>query len=1010
MRVLCYFLLLSATGALSASPLGPGMRFWYTLETEHFRIHYPSGQRDAAVRLAPLAEKTHKRLEARYRGGGKKTDVVLVFDSDLVNAFASTAYGLDQVVLYLNHPELGQFSRYDSWLELLFVHEYTHIVTTRYYDLGDLSGLFRILFGIPWNFLAPQGFIEGIAVFEESQAGKGRMKDPLTNMIARTAVLDNSFPDRGEIMSGSHRFPFGSHVYLYGGRFQGFLADRYGADRLAAFWRTEEFPFALDERLRTLRVRPYRLEYQDYADGEIAEARRVIDEVSARGVTPYRRLTEDGYSKTDLVFHQGDLFYFASPGNARPGIFALNPATLERERLRRTPESAGFAMAGDIAIYSDPYFFSPGFYGYRNELYLEGWWDRRLLRGTSASHPALNADGSVVYYVERDEKERRLIRADLTDRKISSPAVVRRVPLGGILESIAVAPDGGGFAFVERPGTRGFAHLVYCTAELNCKIIVGGEATKTHPRFSPNGQEIYFTSDADGIYNLYSYQLTSGAILRRTRTLTGFFEPAPAPDRLYATAFFRSGYDIISFAYEDLLREPADFFANTENQPPDTADLDVAVRDSSYNGVLRLRPWISGILVSDLGLVLAAGAGLRDPLGRHMLLGGVSLFGTGLAMYEYSRFNPALLLTYSTNAVNKDLAREYPGCLEEGTAYRLFCDYKLSRDEGQFLEAHSVYQEAASGSLRYAKDSRTVSFQSLLGYSGERLRNARRIQTMDYAVRDLDRVGPLLTLVAGDTAFYPESISQEHGYILFLNSQYFGPGSRTVVDEYRLSDLSFFDEKLDLPPLALRPKNRRALSYGIAEAGAAAFLPSFADHHVNYLSVYAYTTYGPDRYTEKVSLYRFVRGQNWRRAPRNIGAEVLTYEYRMPLLFASRTLGDSSFMLRSISMGAFVDYGASFDRYPYREDWVGGYGLTMAIGLNFLHLVLPDMKFTLARGTGPAGETQFLLSFSAGLSGDVIGHDGRTAPAYREPYRRALPGFQHVPGYFRERSAGGVLE
>jgi len=1010
MRVLCYLLLAAAFSVLAASPLGPGMRFWYTLETEHFRIHYPSGQENVALRLAPLAEKTHARLEARYRGGGKKTDVVLVFDSDLVNAFATTANGLDQVVLYLNHPELGQFSRYDSWLELLFVHEYTHIVTTRYYDLSDLSGLFRILIGIPWNFLAPQGFIEGIAVFEESQEGKGRLKDPLTNMIARTSVLDNTFPDRGEILTGSHRYPFGSHVYLYGGRFQNYLAGRYGADRLARFWRLEEFPFALDDRLRMLGMRPYRLEFADYAAGEIADARRVLDEVTARGVTPFRRLTEDGHSKTDLTFHQGNLFYFASPGNARPGIFRLDPTDLEKKRLRRTPESAGFAMAGDVAVFSEPYFFSPGFYGYRNELYLEGWWDRRLLKGRSASHPALGPDGRRVYFVERDEKERRLIAADLIDRKITNVAVIRRVSLSGILESVAVSPDGQAIVFAARPGGQGFAHLVYCSQDLNCRIIVGGEAIKTHPRFSPDGSEIYFTSDADGIYNLYSYKISSGTVVRRTRTLTGFFEPAPAPDRLYATAFFRQGYDIVSFAYEDLLGEPTDFFKNTAVETAAEPAAPLSGTSSSYNGILSLRPWLSGILVSDLGLALAAGVGLRDPLGRHTLLGGVSLFGTGVALYEYNRFNPALVLSYSTNAVNKNLAREYPGCLEEESAYRIFCDYKLSRQSGQFLEAHPVYQEAASGSLRYGKDTRTVFFQSLIGYSGERLRNARKIKTMDYSVRDLDRVGPLLTLIMGDTAFYPRSVSQEHGWILFLNSQYFGPGTRTVVDEYRLSDLSFFDPTLDLPPLSLRPKNRRALSYGIAEGGAAAFLPSFADHHVNYLSVYGYSTYGPDRYTEKVSLYRFVRGQNWRKAPRNIGAQVVTYEYRMPILFASRTLGDSSFMLRSISLGAFVDYGASFDRYPYREDWVGGYGLTMAIGLNFLHLVLPDMKFTLARGIGPAGETQFLLSFSAGLSGDIVGSDGREAPAYRQPYRRALPGFQNVPGYFRERSAGGVLE
>jgi hypothetical protein len=994
-----------------------------TLTSAHFQIHYPEGSAAFARRTARIAERIHQELEPKYRSGATNTHIVLVTATDVVNAFA-TPLGLDQIVLFLDNPQSGTFARFDLWAELLLRHEYTHILTLRHWgkDQPVLSA-FRIFFGLPPNFISPFGLIEGVAVYEESKTGKGRLRDPLTDMTMRTAVIEDRYPNMAEMLNGSHRWPFGSIGYLYGGRFWQFVADNYGEEIVPNYWRKDSAPFFVDERLRPA-PGLYRI-YQDFREAEIAKYRQQIEKIRGRGETPFRRLTNDGYTKSFLyIGEDGALKYFAAPRDRIGGLYEIDPTTAggagpaaagsgpftpaQTRRLRRVDGTRGFAEGGGRKVYSESLSFVPGT-GVRYELY-DGEWDlflSRIAPGRSISYPSLSPDGRRLFFVTRDASKRYLVSAGLdADGDITDERTILELPFTGFVQYTAVSPDGASLVSLVRRGDVGEGELTICdvAAAGACRTLVPGPGTKVQPRFAPDGRSVIFASDVDGIYNLYSVEVATGRVHRLTRTLTGVFYPAPGPDSLYALGYFGEGYEVVEFQYADLLTEPVDYFVAgvpvpgggpgvDENEdsyfdigggsggdgpvgaPPGEADWE----DSDYFGPFTIRPFLLGLFgpISPLNLVAVA----RDPLFRHTLIAAVGASSptpVAYAAYDYSRFPLGLSAAYATNYWKQDYS---PGCINDEEPLRFLCDGKYA------------FYEEARGFLRHTSDNRFVDTQLLLGYSHQKLRNARRLRTVEYDARDLNLSGPSAVLILGDVQRFPESISPELGWLLIAQTDYYTkPESTDRPDRYE----------------------RHEIEYGVAEGGFSLYLPSFFSHHVNYVSGYAYGSYGPDRELQQVRLNRFVRGQDYGKSESNHAALVFTYEYRLPLVWWSRALfGERSttFTLDGVGMSVFADYGTVFDRQVYREGWVGAYGVSFSFAFNLLYLNLPELKLTFARGTGPAGESQVYLAFSAEFGPVPVngGHAAGASPVL-DSYRHGLPERRAATGYFRDRWAGGVLE
>jgi hypothetical protein len=166
---------LSAVPAGAASRFDPGLRF-RSVATEHFTIYFHRGEERLAARVARIAEDVRRRLEPTLGVPRQpRTHVVLADQSELSNGWA-TPLPYNTIAIYPASPSGSELiGNTDDWVELVFAHEYTHIV-----HLDRSHGWSRIVRGVfgrtalafP-NLFLPVWQIEGLATFEESNLTTG---------------------------------------------------------------------------------------------------------------------------------------------------------------------------------------------------------------------------------------------------------------------------------------------------------------------------------------------------------------------------------------------------------------------------------------------------------------------------------------------------------------------------------------------------------------------------------------------------------------------------------------------------------------------------------------------------------------------------------------------------------------------------------------------------------------------------------------------------------------------
>ena len=213
---------------------------WRTFDTEHFRVTFSGHLEDLARRLARQAEWAHARLSERFIPGPRgPIDLVVTDHTDVSNGYA-TPLPSNRIVLFARPPvDLIALAYFDDWLQLLIVHELTHIFHLDRQGRYSVRGLFgRIPFpvlGFPAATM-PRWVIEGIATWYESAlTGKGRVLGTYHDMVLRTAALEGRFESMGQAGGWSPQWPGGTRVYAYGSLFFETLMRKYGRDRMAAF-------------------------------------------------------------------------------------------------------------------------------------------------------------------------------------------------------------------------------------------------------------------------------------------------------------------------------------------------------------------------------------------------------------------------------------------------------------------------------------------------------------------------------------------------------------------------------------------------------------------------------------------------------------------------------------------------------------------------------------------------------------------------------------------------------
>src|SRR5688572_587989 len=385
-------LLLAATSASASERYDPRLRF-RTLRTEHFDIHAHQGEEVMARRLASIAERARRKLQPILGVPRGRVQVILVVQTDLSNGWATPIpYDTIEITAVAPPPE-SIIGNTTDWLEVVFTHEYTHILHLDR-SRGFMQGVRRVFGRVPPAF--PNGFlpvwqIEGLATFEESRmTGQGRIPAGDFRAIVDSAVAAGRFEPIDRASGGLTDWPGGQVPYAYGAYFHQFLADRYGPERLArlADATAGRLPFFGGGAFKKVFGRSASHLWNDFRESRTATA-------SAAGRTDARatRLTRHGFVVTaPRVADDGVIYYGMSNADGFPALMRL-PRGGSPERVAWRVGGNRTAVQGDwivfdqlervrsVALHSDLF-----------AIKRSGGDVRRLTRGARAADPDLSAD------------------------------------------------------------------------------------------------------------------------------------------------------------------------------------------------------------------------------------------------------------------------------------------------------------------------------------------------------------------------------------------------------------------------------------------------------------------------------------------------------------------------------------------------------------------------------------------------------------------------------------------
>jgi hypothetical protein len=659
--------LLAASAVPAAERYDPRLRF-RTIRTAHFDVHAHQGEEALARRLAVIVERVRLQFEPVFGVARGRVQVILVDQTDVSNGWATPLpYNTIEITAVPPASEtlIGNTT---DWLELVFTHEYTHIL-----HLGRSRGLMeglRHVFGrVPVvfpNVFLPVWQVEGIATFEESRmTGEGRIPAGDFRAIVDIAAAQHRFEPIDRAGGGLDDWPGGLAAYAYGAYFHQYLADRYGPERLSrlADATAGRVPFFGSGAFGKVFGRSSRALWRDFQ-----ESRERAPLPHSDTDTRATRLTHHGFVvSASAAAADGVLYYRLADASGFPTLMRRTPDGDVR-RIAWRVQGNRTSVRGDwivfdqlertrsVNVYSDLY-----------AVRTSGGPVIRLTRNARAADPDLSPDRRRIVCTIQATGRRALALFDssgmLTSAanavavrtRLRSPQALvddpesdytgpRWSPDGHAIVAERRRQDGYDLVVID-PNTRTVRTLVHRT-----------DARLVTPSWTPDGTTILFSADLDGEpFNVFAVDLATGDVRRVTDTVGGAQFPELSPSgALTYVGYTAAGYDLFSVQTDHASWTavvPAGAQANpvrhtmaTDNPPPSTA----------YRPQRTLAPtfW-TPIIESDAGeTVIGAGTLMFDALGRHTYAVDAGWSGARRrpdwrAAYAYDRWRPTLFASYS---------------------------------------------------------------------------------------------------------------------------------------------------------------------------------------------------------------------------------------------------------------------------------------------------------------------------------------------------------------------------
>jgi len=555
---------------------------WRVYSTEHFDIHYYGDSKPWLDYSAAVLEAAYKREAADLNPALAKRLPFFLYAT--INDMQQTGIAdVSDGVGGLTEPYKDRFMVWSDgskgWLKNVMEHELAHEVQFSVLIDGFWKSA-RIL----KTFVYPLWMIEGMAEYETGDADIA-----IEEMYARDAALSGSLIPLWRLNQFGHLKPHQMTLaYKTGAQAVRFLASQYGSEKprkMLELFKTRYEATSVLKPLIGTDIFAFDKKFREYTELKyLAQAKKEkLQEPSFYGgrlTGPQGEIPEFNLSPAPSPDGK-KMAYLSTRYGHPPSVIIKDLASAKEKRLSPYKAGAENIPYGRFTKPARNLVWSPGgewlaFSGQKN--HREYIYFYRLAGGkttqfgvrglTEIRQPSFSPDGGKIVFVG--------MRGGFNDLYQVKMELAQK---GGMMEfndlerltdntqdeaSPAYAPDGSGVVYScevdAAPGHGGGVKRDLCFIQAS-----GGKPLDLlsisgniyDPVFSADGGEIYFVSDADRRFDLYSYGRASGKLFRLTRSMGGSFNPVPGPDgAVYFSSFRNSGMNIYSGPARNFLYEP----------------------------------------------------------------------------------------------------------------------------------------------------------------------------------------------------------------------------------------------------------------------------------------------------------------------------------------------------------------------------------------------------------------------------------------------------------------------
>ena len=571
---------------------------WKTVESDHFLVHFQEGNQESALAISAIAEEIHGPVTSLYNyTPPEKTSIVLRDREDISNG---AAYYFDNKIdIWL--PSLDTpFRGTHSWFSNVIMHEYTHIIQLGasmkrnhkipaiYLQWLSYEDIRRpdVLYGFPKGIITlpfatvsiPAWFAEGTAQFQREEVYHD-FWDTHRDMLLRTRILSETQLGLDEMGFFTSKTSLERElVYNQGFSFTKYLTEKFGesviADltRQSANQRNGNFKSAIE---KVTGVSANRL-YNDWVSFKKSDYQSLLNPLS---LTPASLIESNGsYNLYPAVTPDGGKIAYITDQYEGSGLTKLVIKDLKSRELRKITLSGfdgssavhknvhassvirsdlqfervrnrfSFSDTGDKVLYSHRSLNSEG--EMYEDLYVADLLTesvKQLTESARITDPYWHPDQKSIVGVQQQDGRQNLV---LINSETGTAEPLTDFALGTTVYSPVWTPGGSDIIFTAA-AAKNRSLYIYDTGLKEVRpLLVHDNIDIRNPWIDDETGEIYFSSDKNGIFNIYKADQGFTKIVKITEVSGGAFMPFVKDSILYYADFRYDGYKIADMPLE----------------------------------------------------------------------------------------------------------------------------------------------------------------------------------------------------------------------------------------------------------------------------------------------------------------------------------------------------------------------------------------------------------------------------------------------------------------------------